>query len=827
VGNPPGPHPIGTPHSFLVQLDACIAEWERALGGPSLQRDAGLYGLIQRTAGVEHESLRAGFGGVGAHLRLLVQGAMTAHGVQPLRDELEIVRAMRGQVRDALEALGATVVSPRAPAPARAEAAPAGAEPPPLITRFPQQQPVSPTGRPGPGSVRPPAPLSAPHAPRPSDGPAPQLALPRSLFESVLAPGVPDLRHGAPSKDTRVSEPPPKAAPSPPPPADQGSFHAAPVPRSVGLPSPAPSAPQRPNLFVRSLLGLRHPFARGAAAPSAPPVAPHGLAAAPSGMLGLQHHASGSNRVAPPPLIGGYAGLPPLPPAADGGHAPRVPTTPPRDRRPSAPPPRQGRARMLRGDENEGRWWVGVLAVLGVGLIVGLIVTVAVLVSRRSRPDGSSATAGGPSGTAVAAQGSAANGAPPSDGASLPHSRLLSDNERFRALLNQVHGRGKESGELRNLVDEQAAIAAQAVSLAGCTGPQCAALRELNQFVGGKEPKKKIRRRARSPDALRSGWLAGLAMPEIPVEDDPRVQRRFEFYTENAVGRETFQQMLFRCGAFRDSIQSTLIRHGLPAALIAVVFVESGCAPLAKSPMGAEGLWQFIPEAARAYHLRIIPDMVDERHSPQKSTEAAVRYLGDLYAKLDAWDLVFAAYNMGPFGLLTRMNQVEGGDAGFWDLVDAELLPDETADYAPTIEAVALILNNLQRLKFAGVQMRAPEVTSELEVPPGTRLSLVARAAAMSVNELRRLNLDVQAGITPNVPNFAVQVPKDSVWQARETLQELLKSRDESDRCVPPSFDWGRQRFTPEMARACRANLEGAPVPTAPSQPAPAPTATE
>ena len=40
--------------------------------------------------------------------------------------------------------------------------------------------------------------------------------------------------------------------------------------------------------------------------------------------------------------------------------------------------------------------------------------------------------------------------------------------------------------------------------------------------------------------------------------------------------------------------------------LIAVAYAESGCYPLAKSPVGAEGLWQFIPDAARAYHLRII-----------------------------------------------------------------------------------------------------------------------------------------------------------------------------------------------------------------------------
>jgi membrane-bound lytic murein transglycosylase D len=292
-------------------------------------------------------------------------------------------------------------------------------------------------------------------------------------------------------------------------------------------------------------------------------------------------------------------------------------------------------------------------------------------------------------------------------------------------------------------------------------------------------------------------------MPEIPVEDDPRVQRRFEFYTENPLGRETFQQMLFRCGAYKDMIQSSLIRHGMPKDLLAVVFAESGCAPLAKSPMGAEGLWQFIPEAARAYRLRIIPDVVDERHSPQKSTEGAIRYLSDMYAKLGSWDLVFASYNMGPFGLMARLARVEGDDVGFWELVDAEMLPAETADYAPSIQAIALILNNLQRLKFLGTQMRAPQMTMDLAVPPGTRPTLVARAAALSLSDLRRLNLDIKGGTTPAVPNFSVQVPKDSVWQARETLDALLKAKDETDQCAPPEFDWGRQRFTPEMEKSC------------------------
>jgi len=153
-----------------------------------------------------------------------------------------------------------------------------------------------------------------------------------------------------------------------------------------------------------------------------------------------------------------------------------------------------------------------------------------------------------------------------------------------------------------------------------------------------------------------------------------------------------------------------------------------------------------------------------------------------------------------------------GGDVGFWDLLDADLLPSETAQYVPIIEAFALILENLQRLKFAGTQMRAPEVTADLNAAGGTRLSLVARAAATSVNQLRLLNLDVKGETVPNIPGqlFPIQVPKDVVWQARDTLQDLSTHAAYEDQCVPPTFDWGKQRFTRDMEEDCRARFGGA-----------------
>lgn len=825
-------------------VSVCVAEWERLLAAPVLARDAALQTLLQRSLQLEQPCRAVGFGGVAHHLGELSRLAQTAPSVAPVREQLGVVREL---LNSALASLSPEERARASGPPLASPSAPGSLTPPPLLSGY-----INLRGAGGVPAAPPPAsppPAAAPIASAGAMAPPRMLTsfnqrAPASLSAAPPAPLLSD--NAAPAAPAQRSLPPGIAAPPAPPLAP-----VAPVPASLGLHSPVPAAPSRPgqpNLLVRSVLGLRA-FGRPGAPGSTPPPAAGPGPGPEASVLGL-HRVSSSPSVPPPSLAGGYGGLPSLreppkaganpPPSLQRGSAPfdlphargtptgeshrsRQRTPNPMSSTPAHGRPRAGGGRLRqRGGQGEGRWWIGALAALGVCAVVLGIVLVAVTISRRR--DDPPANATNPGGSAVSGAnpgtGDSAKGRPPS---AIPHGKLLNDDERFRSLLAQVHGRGgKESAELRALLDEQASIAAQALQ-PGCVGPHCPALKEIGKLVTN-TAKRRVKRRSRSPDALRSRWLAGLEMPEIPVEDDPRVQKRFEFYTENPLGRETFQQMLFRCGAYKDAIQSSLIRRGLPKDLIAVAYAESGCYPLAKSPMGAEGLWQFIPDAARAYHLRIIDGIVDERHSPQKATEAAIQYFSDMYAKFGEWDLVFSAYNCGPFGLAARIEQVEveGGKVGFWDLVDADMLPHETTDYAPAIQAIALILNNLQKLKFGAIQQRAPQMTMDLPVPPNTRMSLVARAAATSLDELRRLNLDIKGTSTPNVQNFAVQVAKDSVWQAREALQELLKAKDDSDMCAPQNFDWGRQRFTPEMQQACARSLSArAATSAAPLQPRP------
>ena len=69
--------------------------------------------------------------------------------------------------------------------------------------------------------------------------------------------------------------------------------------------------------------------------------------------------------------------------------------------------------------------------------------------------------------------------------------------------------------------------------------------------------------------------------------------------------------------------------------LIWLSLIESGHNPTIVSPAGAAGLWQFVPESGRMYGLTV-DRWLDERLDPERSTEAAIRYLSDLRTRFDA-----------------------------------------------------------------------------------------------------------------------------------------------------------------------------------------------
>jgi membrane-bound lytic murein transglycosylase D len=155
-------------------------------------------------------------------------------------------------------------------------------------------------------------------------------------------------------------------------------------------------------------------------------------------------------------------------------------------------------------------------------------------------------------------------------------------------------------------------------------------------------------------------------------------------------------------------VADVLLAHGLPPELFFLALQESNFKTEAVGPSTrfgiAKGMWQMLPGTAREYGLTTgplvgqrLPDAADDRHDFAKSTEAAARYLRDLY-ETDAQAsglLVIAAYNWGQTNVLRLIRQLPPNprERNFWRLITRyrKQIPRETYDYVFSVVAAAVI----------------------------------------------------------------------------------------------------------------------------------------
>lgn len=176
---------------------------------------------------------------------------------------------------------------------------------------------------------------------------------------------------------------------------------------------------------------------------------------------------------------------------------------------------------------------------------------------------------------------------------------------------------------------------------------------------------------------------AQFTIPEARV-----IEARYRRLVGTPEGRDYTERALRRRESLRF-VEAAVAARGLPSQLEAVAFVESGFRNVPPDPevYPAAGVWQFIPQTARTYGLRV-DETVDERMDPEKSTEAALDLLGDLHERLGSWPAAIAAYNVGE-PHLRRVMEAEGTD-DVWQLIEREALPT----YAADVMAAAAVLED-------------------------------------------------------------------------------------------------------------------------------------
>jgi putative membrane-bound lytic murein transglycosylase D len=243
---------------------------------------------------------------------------------------------------------------------------------------------------------------------------------------------------------------------------------------------------------------------------------------------------------------------------------------------------------------------------------------------------------------------------------------------------------------------------------------------------------------------------------EMPYNDV--VQDYIDQYTGRL--RRSVSFMLGVQNFYVPIFEEALEAEGVPLELKYLPVVESAFDPMATSRVGAAGLWQFMVPTAKHYGLTV-NSLLDERRDPIKSSQAAARYLKDLYNSFGDWTLAIAAYNCGRNNVLKAIKRA-GGARDYWAIYP--YLPRETRGYVPAFIAANYVMNYYCDHKIPPMKTIAPAETDTVTVSRNLYLAQVAAACNLDVETVQAMNPQYRAGVVPgNSQPCALRLPVQSI----------------------------------------------------------------
>jgi membrane-bound lytic murein transglycosylase D len=259
----------------------------------------------------------------------------------------------------------------------------------------------------------------------------------------------------------------------------------------------------------------------------------------------------------------------------------------------------------------------------------------------------------------------------------------------------------------------------------------------------------------------------------IPIEMNEHVEKWIKYFSEK--DRARFQRFLNQGTQYREVVENLLEENGIPPHLYYLAMIESGYYTRATSIAKAVGVWQFIPATGKRYGLEVNP-YNDERRDPIRATEAAAKYLKDLYNVFGSWYLAIAAYNAGEFRIMTSV--IRGKSRDFWTLVKMRVLPSETANYIPKFLAAITIGENPEQYGFEPPQAEKYPDLDSVEVPSPIRLADLARVIQVPLADLQRINPNLRKNMTPPyAKNYEVWLPTEKAKEFNKVQAQLANLR--------------------------------------------------
>ena len=265
------------------------------------------------------------------------------------------------------------------------------------------------------------------------------------------------------------------------------------------------------------------------------------------------------------------------------------------------------------------------------------------------------------------------------------------------------------------------------------------------------------------------------AMPcVIDMPFNSVIKQYLELYSKK---RRSLVEYMLGLGTYYFPIfEEVLNKHEMPHELKYLPVIESALKATAKSRAGAMGLWQFMLPTGRIMGLEI-NSLVDERCDIYKSSDAAARYLKQLYNIYQDWHLAIAAYNCGP-GNVNKAIRRSGGKRNYWDIYF--YLPKETRGYVPAFIAATYIMNYHCEHNLCPVMTNMPQAVDTVHVNQMVHFQQINEMLNISIEEIRMLNPQYTRDIVPgNVKPSSLKLPVQHLYSFIDNQDTIIQHKSQ------------------------------------------------